>query len=108
MACVVECPVAMRTTFIAVAAALTLSSLAFAAQPKRVSMPVGQTTTLAMPAPVSKVTVADPSMVEVIQRGRNVVLVARSTGTTQVTVRTIDGELELSVYVAADKYGLPH
>lgn len=98
----------MRTTVLAVAAALSLSSIALAAQPKRVAMPVGQTTTLAMPAPVSKVTVEDPSLVEVTQRGRNVVLVARSTGTTQVTVRTAEGELQLSVYVAADKYGLPH
>jgi Flp pilus assembly secretin CpaC len=61
-----------------------------------------------MPAPVSKVTVADPSLVEVSRRGRQVVLVGRTAGHTQVTVETVDGEMELSVYVAADKYGLPH
>lgn len=88
-------------------AAALLSTAALAAQPQRVAMPVGQTTTLSMPAPVSKVTVADPELVQVSQRGRNVVLVARSTGTTEVTVRTVEGELRLSVYVAADKYGLP-
>jgi Flp pilus assembly secretin CpaC len=98
----------MRTLRLAIAVALALSTAALAAQPKRMAMPVGQTTTLAMPAPVSKVTVSDPALVEVSQRGRHVVLVARSTGTTEVKVKTIEGELTLSIYVAADKYGLPH
>jgi Flp pilus assembly secretin CpaC len=98
----------MRTTFFAFLAAVTLSTVALAAGPKRLNMPVGHTTTLSMPAPVSKVTVADPSLVEVSQRGRQVVLIGLSTGHTQVTVRTAEGDMELSVYVAADKYGLPH
>jgi Flp pilus assembly secretin CpaC len=95
----------MRTTLLAL---IALSTVAFAAGPKRLNMPVGHTTTLSMPAPVSKVTVADPSLVEVSRRGRQVVLVGRTAGHTQVTVETVDGEMELSVYVAADKYGLPH
>jgi Flp pilus assembly secretin CpaC len=87
---------------------LCLSSLALAGQPKQVNMPVGTTTTLSMPAPVSSVTVSDPSLVEVSRSGRQVVFVGRSTGTTEVTVKTVDGEMHLRVYVAADKYGLPH
>ena len=89
-------------------AVLSLSTLAFAAQPARLNMPVGHTTTVSMSAPVSKVTVADPSLVEVSQRGRQVILVGLSTGSTEVTVKTADGETHLRVYVAADKYGLPH
>lgn len=95
----------MRHTILALFA---LSSVAFAAAPKRLNMPVGHTTTLSMPAPVSKVTVEDPSLVEVTQKGRKVTLVGRSTGSTEVTVETADGEMHLKIYVAADKYGLPH
>ncbi len=87
---------------------LGLSSLALAEQPRRLNMPVGHTTTVSMSAPVSKVTVDDPSLVEVTQRGRQVIFVGRSTGSTEVTVQTADGETHLRIYVAADKYGLPH
>jgi Flp pilus assembly secretin CpaC len=90
------------------ALALLISSLAFAGQPKNLAMPVGTTTTLSMSAPVSSVTVADPSLLEVTRQGRRVVFVGRSTGTTDVVVKTADGETRLHVYVAADKYGLPH
>lgn len=95
----------MRRTILALFA---LSSVAFAAAPKRVNMPVGHTTTLSMPAPVSRVTVDDPSLVEVTQKGRQVIFVGRSAGSTEVTVQTADGEMHLKIYVAADKYGLPH
>lgn len=94
----------MRTMLIAVA---LFSSLAFAGLPKRLAMPMGQTTTISMPGPVSHVTVDDPSKLEVSRKGRNVVLHGRGTGTTEVTVRTADGETHLTVYVAADKYGMP-
>ena len=87
---------------------LTLSTLAFAANPKQLAMPVGHTTTLSMPAPVSKVTVENPSLIEVSRRGRQIVIVGLSTGSTNVTVMTADGEMHLRVYVAADKYGLPN
>ena len=86
---------------------LTVSTLAFAGQPRQLNMPVGHTTTVSMSAPVSKVTVSDPSLVEVSQRGRQVIFVGLSTGSTDVTVRTADGETHLRIYVAADKYGLP-
>lgn len=95
----------MRSPWLAVA---LVSSLAFAGMPRQLNMPVGQTTTVSMPAPVSKVTVADPSLVEVTQRGRQVIFVGRATGSTEVTVSTVDGETHLRIYVAADKYALPH
>ncbi len=87
---------------------LCLSSLAFAGQPKQVNMPVGHTTTVSMPAPVSSVTVADPALVGVTRQGRQVVFVGLTTGNTDVVVKTADGETRLHIYVAADKYGLPH
>lgn len=88
---------------------LTLvSSLAFAGGPRQVNMPVGHTTTLSMPAPVASIAVEHPEMLEVSRKGRDVVLIGRGTGMTEVTVKTIDGEMHLKVYVAADKYGLPN
>ncbi|MFO0598118.1 MAG: pilus assembly protein N-terminal domain-containing protein [Myxococcaceae bacterium] len=95
--------------FFSITCALTLvaSSLALAA-PKRVNMPVGQSTTLAMPAPVSRVVVTDPELLDVSREGRRVTLTGRNTGTTEVVVTTADGETHLQIYVAADKYGMPH
>lgn len=86
---------------------LLLPTLAVAA-PKQVNMPVGHSTTLAMPAPVASVTVENPDLLDVSQQGRRVVLTGRSSGTTEVVVKTADGEMHLRVYVAADKYGMPH
>lgn len=83
------------------------ATVAFAGLPSRLEMPVGHTTTLSMPAPVSKVTVEDPSLLEVTRKGRKVVLVGRGAGSTEVVVKTADGETHLRVYVAADKYGMP-
>lgn len=85
---------------------LASSAVAFAG-PKQVNMPVGHSTTLSMPAPVSSVTVADPQLLEVTRQGRRVVFTGRSTGSTQVVVKTADGETTFRVYVAADKYGMP-
>ncbi|MFZ5441350.1 MAG: pilus assembly protein N-terminal domain-containing protein [Myxococcota bacterium] len=85
---------------------LSVASLALAA-PKQVSMPVGHSTTLSMPAPVSSVTVADPQLLDVSRQGRRVVFTGRSTGTTEVRVKTVDGEVTFRVYVAADRYGMP-
>ncbi len=83
------------------------ATVAFAGLPSRLDMPVGHTTTLSMPAPVSKVTVADPALLEVTRKGRKVVLVGRGAGSTEVVVKTADGETHLRVYVAPDKYGMP-
>ena len=87
--------------------AVLFATVAFAGQPQRLNMPVGQTTTVSMPATVSKVTVADPSLVGVSQRGRQVIFTGLSSGSTEVVVRTADGEMTLRIYVAADKYGMP-
>lgn len=98
----------MKLTALTVAAALSLAPLALAAQPQQLAMPVGTTTTVAMPAPVSKVTVEDPALLEVKKQGRKVIFVGRETGRTEVVVQTVDGELRFSVYVAKDKYALPY
>lgn len=91
---------------IAIAVSL-ISAVAFASVPKQLNMPVGQTTTLSMSAPVSSVVVDDASLIGVTRQGRRVVLVAQKSGTTDITVKTADGETKLHVYVAADKYGMP-
>lgn len=84
-----------------------VSAAAFASVPRQLNMPVGQTTTLSMSAPVSSVVVDDASLVGVTRQGRKIVLVAQKSGTTDITVKTADGETRLHVYVAADKYGMP-
>ncbi len=86
---------------------MLLATTALAGLPKRLAMPVGHSTTLSMPAPVSKVTVEDPSRVEVTRQGRKVVLTGRAAGMTEVVMKTADGETHVTVYVAADKYGMP-
>ncbi len=98
----------MRTSMLALAAALTLAGGALAAQPKKLALPLGHTATMSMPGPVSQVTVDDPSLVEVSKEGRRVVFTARGTGRTEVTVTTTEGELRVQIYVAADKYGMPY
>jgi len=91
-----------------VAALVLVPVTALASQPKSLAFPVGTTTTVAMPAPVSKVTVTDPSLLEVKKQGRKVIFVGRETGRTEVVVTTAEGELTFSVYVAKDKYALPY
>jgi Flp pilus assembly secretin CpaC len=78
---------------IALLTTLLLSSFALASTPKRqVSLPVGHSMTMAMPAPVTSVRVDDPSLVEVKREGRKVTLVARARGSTDATVQTAEGE----------------
>lgn len=87
--------------------ALGLSAVAFAGS-KQLSLPVGHSTTVSMGSSISKVTVANPNVLEAKRDGRRVTFVARAAGTTEATVRTADGELHFKIYVAADKYGLPY
>jgi Flp pilus assembly secretin CpaC len=87
---------------------VVVPSLAWASRPKQLAMPVGHTTTVALGAPVSKVTVADPSLLDVKKQGRKVIFVGLETGRTEVVVKTVDGEQRFSVYVAKDKYALPY
>lgn len=84
------------------------ASVAAADGPRQLSLPVGHTMTLAMPNRVASVRVDDPGLVEVKTSGRHVTLVARTKGTTQAVVRTVDGEHRFRIYVAADKYALPY
>lgn len=92
--------------------ALTIACLALPALadgPKQVSLPVGHSTTLALGAAVSKVTVDTPGLVEVRREGRRLTLVGLAQGATEATVQTRDGgQLRLRIYVSADKYGLPY
>ncbi|MCU0697521.1 MAG: pilus assembly protein N-terminal domain-containing protein [Myxococcaceae bacterium] len=90
--------------------ALTLfvAPAALASPRKQVALPVGHSMTMAMPGTVTSVRVDDPSLVEVKRVGRKVTLVARAQGSTDATVLTSEGEHHFRVYVAADKYALPH
>ena len=92
----------LRTFFLALIPAVALASA-----PKQVSMPVGHTTTISMPAAVSSVKVEDPALVQVTKDGRKVSMVGLSKGTTEVVVTTADGETHFLVYVAADRYSMP-
>jgi Flp pilus assembly secretin CpaC len=85
-----------------------LSQLAWADLPRQLNMPLGNSMTLSMPAPVSSVSVADPSLLEVSRQGRKVTFQARNTGSTEVVVVTAEGETHLRIYVAPDKYGMPN
>jgi len=87
--------------------AMCLSAVAFAGS-KQLSLPVGHSTTVSMGSSVSKVTVSNPNLLEVVKEGRKVTFVARATGTTEATVKTADGDMHFKIYVAADKYGLPY
>jgi Flp pilus assembly secretin CpaC len=91
--------------------ALTLmlaASSALASVPQKLALPMGHTTTISMPSAVSKVTVGDPSKVEIHKQGRKVTLVALDKGTTEATIKTQDGVHKVSIYVAADKYAMPY
>ena len=91
--------------------ALTLmlaASAAFASAPQKLALPLGTSTTISMPSAVSKVTVGDPSKIEVHKQGRKITLVALEKGTTEATIKTQDGVHKVSIYVAADKYAMPY
>ncbi len=95
----------MRTAVL-ITALLSLPVLAGSKQ--QVALPVGHSTTLSMPAPVSKVTVTNPSLVDVSQDGRRVTFVARAKGSTEAVVKTAQGEHRFRIYVAQDKYAMPY
>jgi hypothetical protein len=85
-----------------------LATVALASTPKQLSLPVGHTMTLSMPNQVSQVRLDDPSLVEVTMTGRKVTFLALTRGTTEAVVKTVDGEHRFKIYVATDKYALPH
>lgn len=84
------------------------SKLTISGSTQKLSLPMGTSTTISLPSEVSKVSVQDPSKVEIKKAGRKVTLVALDKGTTEATIVTKDGVKKLSVYVAADKYAMPY
>ena len=85
-----------------------LCCLPAVAEDKRVSVPVGYSTTLDLGSQVKKVTLSDPSVVEVRSRGRKLTLVGQRQGSSEAVVKTRDGTMRFAVYVASDKYALPY
>lgn len=81
---------------------------ASAAVPERLTVQVGHTTVLSLPSTVAKVTVDDPSKIEVKKQGRKLTIIAREKGTTDAVIRLADGDHKVSIYVAADKYAVPY
>lgn len=102
-----ECTTYMRHWGMMAALTLGFAGTLEAGQPKRISMVVGHTITVSMPAPVTRVKLSDQSLVDVSQNGRKVKFVGRMSGVTDVVVTTSDGETRLQLYVASDKYALP-
>ncbi|MBK7861326.1 MAG: pilus assembly protein N-terminal domain-containing protein [Archangiaceae bacterium] len=88
---------------------LLFAAVAVAADPQKLSLPVGNSTTISLPSEVSNVSVRDPSKVEIKKQGRKVTLTGLEKGTTLATIRTKDGVTKVvSIYVAADKYAMPY
>lgn len=77
-----------------------------ASVPERVEVPVAHTTVVTLSAPVSKVTVDDPAIVEVKSSGRKLTFKGLAKGLTDITVKMPDGEHRIKVFVPADKFGL--
>jgi Flp pilus assembly secretin CpaC len=89
-----------------------LVSMAAFAEDKRVRVPVGYRTTVDMPANVKKVTLSDPSIVDVRQRGRKLTFIGQKRGSSEAIVHTGEGKhrvaVRMAVYVASDRYALPY
>ncbi len=75
---------------------------------KQVNLPVGSSTTVELPASVSKVQVSDPSVVDVSTSGRRITLTGQRKGSAEAIITTREGKMRLGVYVASDKYALPY
>jgi len=79
---------------------------------KRVNMPVGYSTTVELPANVTKVALSDPRVVDVSRNGRKVTFTGQNRGSTSAIVHVKEGRKQtthrLAVYVATDKYALPY
>ncbi|MBS1152115.1 MAG: Pilus formation protein terminal region [Myxococcaceae bacterium] len=89
-----------------------LVSMAAIAGDKRVNMPVGYSTTVELPANVTKVVLSDPRVVDVSRNGRKVTFTGQNRGSTSAIVHVKEGRKQtthrLAVYVATDKYALPY
>jgi Flp pilus assembly secretin CpaC len=84
------------------------AAVALASAPQRLSLPVGNSTTISLPSEVSRVSVSDPKKVEIKKQGRKVTMTGLEKGTTEATILTKDGVTKVSIYVAADKYAMPY
>ena len=86
--------------------------MAAVAGDKRVNMPVGYSTTVEMPANVSKVELSDSSIVDVSRKGRKLTFTGQRRGSTTAIVHVKEGrkvtQVRLAVYVASDRYALPY
>ena len=101
--------VALMVSPVALAGGSKKASMSFAGpNAQKLSLQLGHSTTLSLPADVSKVTVSDPKKVEVKKEGRKVTLTGLEKGTTEATIKTKDGVTKVSIYVAADKYAMPY
>ena len=91
---------------------MVVASMAVFAEDKRVSVPVGYSTTLEMPDNVKKVTLSDRSIVDVRQQGRKLTFYGTKQGSSSAIIQTGDGKhrvaTRVAVYVASDKYALPY
>jgi Flp pilus assembly secretin CpaC len=87
-----------RSMYLATLFAVLMGSSALA---EPLFVPVGQSITLTLPSSVARVSVEDSQVLQARKKGSgSVVLVGKSTGNTQVRVRTGEGEtLELTIGV---------
>lgn len=89
-----------------------LVSMVVFAEDRRVSVPVGYSTTLEMPDNVKKVTLSDRSIVDVRQKGRKLTFFGQKQGSSAAIIHTGEGKhrvaTRVAVYVASDKYALPY
>lgn len=92
---------------LALALAAVLAVPAFASKPISVNVPVGHTASVDLPSSVSKVTIDDPKLVDVKKSGRRITIVGLAAGHTEATVKTSEGDLQVRIYVAADRHGMP-
>ena len=86
--------------------------MAALADDKRVNMPVGYSTTVELPANVTRVVLSDPRVVDVSRNGRKLTFTGQNRGSTSAIVYVREGRKEathrMAVYVASDKYALPY
>ena len=91
---------------------VVLVSMAAFADDKRVSVPVGYSTTLEMPDNVKKVTLSDSSIVDVRKNGRKLTFYGQKRGSSSAIIHTGEGrhrvQTRVAVYVASDRYALPY
>ena len=84
------------------------AAVALASTPQKLSLPVGNSTSISLSSEVSNVSVSDPKKVEIEKRGASGWTDRSREGYDEATIRTKDGVTKVSIYVAADKYAMPY